>query len=331
MVLTAHTADAILCLLSAILCLHTGTVLLLYAAGKKAQHFIGLSAYLAFGVGMTTIWLIYSQIIYHVPYFYRTGNIFLLLYMPLSWLYIRTSVNQRRLSAWHLLHLLPALLYTIDFFPLFFAFARREAIHHSGRPVGPEPFASFSAGLVVTREITDTDADPANDRLLDMADPAVGFEGSNAAAEEPSLEEVAIYIQCSPITYFFYLHLSFLASGGHGYVWATSIPAATTTFLSTFTLFLSPKILYNARGKILVPRGIKSKLTFNAAFVRKLDAQLEALMQDQKPFLNADYTLKELADALELPVYRLSSYINQVTGKNFSDYLNRGALFIAWS
>ena len=46
-------------------------------------------------------------------------------------------------------------------------------------------------------------------------------------------------------------------------------------------------------------------------------------MLEKKPFLDPNYTLKDLADATNVPMYKLSAYLNQTTGTNFSDYLNQ--------
>jgi len=45
-------------------------------------------------------------------------------------------------------------------------------------------------------------------------------------------------------------------------------------------------------------------------------------MKENRPFLNSNYSLKELAIDLNIPTHQASAFINQATGKNFNDYLN---------
>jgi hypothetical protein len=126
MVSTAFVSGAILCLTSGILCLLTGSILLLYSGNKRPGLYFGLS-YLAFGYAFVIAGLTYSRLIYYLPHLYRTGNICWLLCMPLSWLYIRTSITNKGLSRWDLLHLLPLALYVVDYSPFLFSSAGVKA------------------------------------------------------------------------------------------------------------------------------------------------------------------------------------------------------------
>ena len=320
MVLTAHTPEAIICLISSILCLLTGVILLLYSAGNIAQRFLAAS-YLAFAGGMAVIWLIYSLLIFYVPYFYRTGNIFLLLYMPLSWLYVRASVSQKRLTWWHLAHFLWALVYIVDFFPFFmYPGPQKLAIIHAELS-DLDLVLRFRHGWlwpgkyqIPTRTLQMTFYWIWQIRLL------ASRQAAQLRKNPLWLRWQIIYVSLQlPI---FLPALIIMVSGGHGYTWATSIPPAATSVLSALTLFFSPQILYNVKPKLTTSPVIKPKLSFNTSYMVQLDAQLVTVMQDQQPFLDPDYTLKDLADALKMPVHKLSAYINQVIGKNFSDYLN---------
>src|SRR5690606_27791963 len=50
--------------------------------------------------------------------------------------------------------------------------------------------------------------------------------------------------------------------------------------------------------------------------------QLNDYMRGQKPFLNADLTLPELAGLLGIPAHHLSQIINSEYGRNFYDFIN---------
>lgn len=51
-------------------------------------------------------------------------------------------------------------------------------------------------------------------------------------------------------------------------------------------------------------------------------ARLNTYMRTSKPYLNADLTLTELAEALDIPLHHVSQIINSAYGKNFYDFIN---------
>ncbi|MCU7552313.1 helix-turn-helix domain-containing protein [Chitinophagaceae bacterium LB-8] len=57
--------------------------------------------------------------------------------------------------------------------------------------------------------------------------------------------------------------------------------------------------------------------------IDELKCRLESLMERERPYLRGGYHIKELADDLQIPVYKLSAFINQVYGMRFTDYMNK--------
>ncbi len=55
---------------------------------------------------------------------------------------------------------------------------------------------------------------------------------------------------------------------------------------------------------------------------KALLAELEAVMQDERPYLDSKLTLAQLADRLSISSNYLSQVINQHTGRNFFDFVN---------
>jgi AraC-like DNA-binding protein len=51
-------------------------------------------------------------------------------------------------------------------------------------------------------------------------------------------------------------------------------------------------------------------------------AKINQYMEQQKPYLNKDLTIKILAEGIEIPSYQLSQLINQHYKKNFFDFIN---------
>ncbi len=57
--------------------------------------------------------------------------------------------------------------------------------------------------------------------------------------------------------------------------------------------------------------------------VDMLQYRLEQWMHEKKPFLKPGYTIKQMAEDLQVPAWQLSAHINQRMGLHFSDYMNQ--------
>jgi YesN/AraC family two-component response regulator len=64
-------------------------------------------------------------------------------------------------------------------------------------------------------------------------------------------------------------------------------------------------------------------IIFSDEKIKHLIGQMNELMEQQHPFLQAGYSIKDLADELNIPSYRLSALLNRQMGTNFNDYLNQ--------
>src|SRR5581483_2995436 len=57
--------------------------------------------------------------------------------------------------------------------------------------------------------------------------------------------------------------------------------------------------------------------------VRFIAEELNMLMADKMPFLQRDYSMRQLAKDTHIPSYQLSAFINRIVGLNFNEYMNR--------
>jgi AraC-like DNA-binding protein len=69
------------------------------------------------------------------------------------------------------------------------------------------------------------------------------------------------------------------------------------------------------------PKYVSSKLT--EAESMEFLTKLTACMENEKPFLNPDLTLKDLGEQLQIPARYLSQVINERTHQNFYDYVSQ--------
>lgn len=87
-------------------------------------------------------------------------------------------------------------------------------------------------------------------------------------------------------------------------------------------------------GKSIVPNQSKKKYkrpSLNEETAEKYYAQLEQNMSVEKPFLQANLSLRQLANMIDIHPNNLSELLNNKIGKNFSEYINhyRVETFIA--
>jgi len=74
----------------------------------------------------------------------------------------------------------------------------------------------------------------------------------------------------------------------------------------------------------LVHQNVKyEKSGLSEAKAQSLLTALEQLMEKEKPYLDANLNLQQLADSLFIPPHQLSQLLNQFRGESFSDYVNR--------
>jgi AraC-like DNA-binding protein len=76
-------------------------------------------------------------------------------------------------------------------------------------------------------------------------------------------------------------------------------------------------------GYITGPKEKYSGSTLTEADAELYTEKIKRFMNEEKPYLDADLTLQELADRLQIPGYHLSRIINERFGQNFFDFINK--------
>ncbi len=77
---------------------------------------------------------------------------------------------------------------------------------------------------------------------------------------------------------------------------------------------------YSPREGRVFPKYGSSNLS--DSHVKELFKDLLDYMEQEKPYLNSNLMIQELADSLQLPARELSRVINQTSGKSFLDFVN---------
>lgn len=71
------------------------------------------------------------------------------------------------------------------------------------------------------------------------------------------------------------------------------------------------------------PQKNRHLVIFNSEKKAWVLKRLDEIMELQRPYLNEGYTVKSLADELNIRQYQLSAFLNHELGVNFNDYLNQ--------
>jgi AraC-like DNA-binding protein len=308
----------IFCCVSLVLCLLTGMILLLFAHGNLSRRYLGFF-YLTVAYGFTTAALYYSGQIYKVPHLFRTGNIAWLIAMPLSWLYVRTVITQKKPGAWDLLSLVAVMLFVVDYAPFFLSSGAEKVEIYQVEVQQTGRMAQNQYGWLMPPHIT-----TAITYVQTVVYWILQLRLILSPQAAPIRKQNSLYTWMITFTTLevglFFSFLLLIAFGFKNNLWISAIPPATAAVLSTMTLMLHPDILYG-RDKSTSSPSARTKL--DTSMMGHITTHLETLMLEAKPFLDADYTIKQLADAIGVPAHKLSAYINQVTGSNFNEYLNQ--------
>src|SRR5436190_17503692 len=113
----------ILYALITVVCALTGILLLMFSKSANAANKLLGFSYLSFSFIYIVVFAIDSRLILQLPHLYRVGNLFGLLFMPLSYLCIRTFISGKNPGYKDLVHAIPAVLYFIDLAPFLFSSA----------------------------------------------------------------------------------------------------------------------------------------------------------------------------------------------------------------
>lgn len=300
-----------------------------YPYRKLLSAFFGVLA-LAIGISFANA----SGITLQMPHLYRTGNIFGLLFMPFSYLYVRSIVRERPPSRPDLLHALPAVFYIVDFWPFFMLSADQKLEIYRQTLGNPNILLSFSEGRftpvyfhLAARSIQFFIYWALQVWLLARLAKLEDFRGFFRANRE-WVRFITIFLVLQ--FFFSFPILLALLLGSRQSLWLTSEVAGTSmvVFMS-LVLFFRPQMLYGIQGLLQFSKKEettdKSELPayLEVQAVRELEKRLNDLMEREKLYLHSDYSLRKLSNDLDIPAYKLSAFLNKAIGSNFNEYINQ--------
>jgi AraC-like DNA-binding protein len=318
-----HLAAAILGILSGFIILYFGIKTI--PANQPlafAQIFASLAIFVDF--------LVISKLIFYWPFVYRLGHLFILIFIPMPFLYVLFYTKKRLWRWFDLLHALPLVVFLVDYGHVYLLSNAekitilQEEIYNlpllgefrQSKYIGPgfhEDFRSylFSFYWVVQLFIF-------MEWILRNKNP------------DPSARLwrnwTIFFIACQFFMFVpFYLNLlGFQASAAD---LITKSFVILWLFLSSVSLFFYPSLLYGftIKPEKEIPKVTKTIET-SVEEEQKLEEILKSIehqMDERKLFLTQGYSINDFSKDINLPVYQISKCLNIFRGMGFVDYNNQ--------
>jgi len=272
------------------------------------------------------IFLFESKYIINVPFLFRTGSFFYYLVVPSFYLYSAFVIKSRKYLRWSdALHLLPAILYFIDFTPLFFSSTQyklgiiQSLLGHDQKTVlryedgwFMPPGIHFIAPIVL-----------AFTYLFFFFFMLFRYHHYGAQTNK----RVILRWLVTATSLYFLLGASSLLSltlaPDHQWLFS-SICVMTFFFIISLVLFSNPGLLYgHYTAEFLKEKaGKKVKaLSLSNEKVMELKDLFEKYTAKQF-YLNGDVDRKEVARYLNIQPHIFSAFISQAYQANFNDVIN---------
>ncbi len=342
-----------------ILYLISSTVLLILSIivsfrHKSNNHFAGifLSGYFwSFFLSASITYVVLSPLIDQMPHLFRLANIFFLLVMPFSWLYVRETLFPGKISWKDLIHLLPSLLYIIDYMP-FFLLSGQEKINilHSLNGFGIK--AKYGEGWFM----------PAGSHNLIRYIVMLGYwfaqgvillKAVRLASVETGKDFLVqrkwlMVLQLSEPLIFMPAIITLLLGNIDIMVSVTNFFGLVCSLIQGSFLLMNPKLLYGIPVDLYEQKNDDSNLqglemdsnnlvindqrdNLFPAYIENLDEStlneigeaIDKVMLEKKLYLDPNFKISELAMASGFLSYKLSAYFKKRCNQTFNDYVNQ--------
>jgi AraC-like DNA-binding protein len=288
---------------------------------------------LSISLGIFVSFTMISKLIVHLPFMYRLGNVFILVFIPMPYLYT-VFYTRKRLWKWYdLLHAIPLFIYLVDYWDvLSLSSAEKTRLilqeindlnlwgqFRQSKYIGPGFHQEFRMVLF---------------SVYWIAQVVVLVKWMNSY---PSLTRenkiwrngILVYLVCQ-----FFIWLPFYLS----LIWLDKLTsynivnyfAVAWLMITSFILFFFPSLLY---GRTLNVPGEMSRITkvfqkheptkeaenrLNEVF-----QLIEFEMEKKMLFLTEAYSINDFSSDIDIPVYQISKCLNTIKGIGFVDFINQ--------
>jgi AraC-like DNA-binding protein len=291
--------------------------------------------------GVLTVFFAVQGLFFYFPHMYRTGFLALLIIAPLLYLNINFIQKKRKLSFIHFLHFLPPFAYLVNFTPLFLSSSAVKIAHltHTDNKEFSEGWffpsyfvlilcvsqVIFYLSLTIPKLIQDKNEieklSPEQKKLtynfivyllLFLLPPFSTFFTNFSGEDSSSLLNI-IYVSAPTLFFIIFLNQpkfiyhSILKSGQKRFGKNENNPQVIDEKREPEGLFLIPKLVLN------------TELNPSIAYILN---KIESYFEEEKPYLEFEFTQKQLSDDLLMSNYQIRNTLNQAYSISFTDYVN---------
>jgi AraC-like DNA-binding protein len=277
--------------------------------------------------------LISSGAMVYFPELYRTGNLTGLLFAPFLYLYIRQVVYQNQFSYKDWIHLIPFLIYLIDFWPIYFLSNTDKLALILSEIDNPAEFAYFNQsrffpsnfhGIFRTVLIAIYWAF-ATAIIFKNRYQFLNTKNQFGATWVKWILIYLLFLLCSFLPYFL------IGIQGDPMLAFDLIhfSGAIMIIFAGMGLLFSPKILYGLdEFEFLTNKQSEAdenseKYVLNPDKIKELKIRVHECLNKDQVYLTKGYSLAEFSKDTQIPSYLLTIYINKYLNCTFSDLINK--------
>jgi len=247
---------------------------------------------------------------------------------PLFYLYFRLLIEKhKKFNVADLLHLLPLLICLIVMSPFYTISADEKLALLHGEGVSRVPYYQFMALLYLYTAQTVIYI-VISSRMLQRYEKS--FKQQSADTMVVSIEWLRTLIRILII----FLAVDFIIGStmmltkveNDNYSYGSVILIASFIYFIAYNLILNPDRIFstiNQSSPIQPDENKYQSSTLEEKEIENIGMNLSSVMEKEKPFLNEELRLPDLADIIDVSPHQLSQVINQSFNQNFYNFINQ--------
>jgi AraC-like DNA-binding protein len=343
-------------IISFLLALLAASILFIFNAERKHSNRLLAFLILLFAYQNLIFLLLFSKIILKVPFLMRSLAPTTFLFGPVSYLYIRSVLNDElKFRKYDWLLILPSVLVLINFIP-YYLLPKQEKINYIidnfyGQKQTQDPGRGYIPSLLyyLIRILWSGIFLFLNFRLI------IRFRSSNTPAllrgNKNLLNWLFIFNFLLAVVWIATILRVFMPTLKNAHLTIADLLFGFTIIFICLQLFIRPQILYGIYSPLSLKETEHKLVTTQPGYsdqqkmignegnpetmqslqAKTIDLQtqinyktrIENCFNQQKPYLNPDYSLEQMVIDVGIPRYILSAFINREYGMGFREFLNR--------
>lgn len=270
-----------------------------------------------------------SQLIVYWPMFYRTGQIFVLVFCVMAFLHVDFHTRNRTWKWYDLLHAIPLLIYLIDYWDILLlpAAEKKELIlleiqdlagmaqFNQSKFLGPNfhhEFRTFVFGSYWIAQVV---------LMIKWVKTQDALSKYNKVWKNWML----LFLSCQFFIWFPHMVSILWLDPLTSYHFANT-SSVIWLLISIFSLFFYPSLLYGKtfnRPIKLSKLLDKAQMTIEDGKLEEIISMIDGEVEKNLLFLKPGYSIHDLSRDINIPAYQISKSLNAFKGLGFVDFINQ--------